>query len=111
MAKQWSEQENKAFIDIVDTYREAIINKSEKEVRDITLRYSKTLKKENHQLLSERTEQAVYEHLSYFDDLLAGVRTKDFFARKDESYFGKKPRLNNNLDINLARVIRNKDLK
>jgi hypothetical protein len=33
--------------------------------------------------------QAVYEHLTYFDDLLEGIGTISNYGRKDSIYFGK----------------------
>lgn len=65
---------------------------------------------DENKILNNRTIQAISEHISYFDDLMAGVKSKDYYALKDEKHFNKMPREDNNKNSNAARVIRNKSM-
>lgn len=108
LALQWTEQENVIFIEILDNYRKSIKGRTDKEIRDITRSYALRIF-DNHTIIQKRSIQAIYEHLTYFDDLMAGVKSKNFYARKDELYFNQKPREDGNKTSNPARVIRDKN--
>jgi hypothetical protein len=79
MATNWTDHENLVIISCIEQYRSDITSKSTNTVRAITKEYVKNLL--DKQKLNNRTEQAVYEHLSYFDDLLAGVGTPKNYAK------------------------------
>ncbi|MDN4073079.1 hypothetical protein [Fictibacillus terranigra] len=108
MRKQWTETENEIFSIILDRYRDDIRGKDKKQVKKVTRIYAEKLYSAN-QILQSRTIQSVDEHLSYFDDLTAGVGSKEDFAKKDEKYYGKIPRSDNSFISNPARVIRSKE--
>ncbi|MED2974874.1 hypothetical protein P4361_21895 [Fictibacillus sp. B-59209] len=108
MGKQWTESENLPFLFVLDSYRDDIKGKNKQLVIEVTRGYAEKLYKEN-QILNLRTIQAIVEHLSYFDDLTAGVGTKKDFAIKDERYFGKNLRSDNSIKPNPARVFRSKE--
>jgi hypothetical protein len=108
MGKLWTETENKLFLNILYTYRDDIRGKENRQIVQITKEYAYILYREN-QILESRTLQAIYEHLSYFDDLTAGVGSLEEFAKKDGKYFSKNPRTDNSVKSNPARVFRSKE--
>lgn len=91
MATQWTDKENDIFINVMALYRSEIHNKNEKTVKKITTNYAKHLHQQ-HPILQDRTIHAVDEHLSYFDDLLAGVGSEKDYAIKDAKYYNTMPR-------------------
>jgi hypothetical protein len=107
LALRWTEQENVIFIGILEDYRKSSKGKTDKEIRNITRSYAQRIF-DNHTIIQKRSIQAIYEHLTYFDDLMAGIKSKDYYARKDEPYFNLKPRQDGNMISNPARVIRDK---
>jgi hypothetical protein len=105
MSTYWTDHENLVIISCIEQYRSDITGKSTNTIRAITKEYVNNLiDKQN---LNNRTEQAVYEHLSYFDDLLAGVGTPKNYAKKDSKHFSTLTRSDNNTNHNPARVMRN----
>ncbi|MCF2650546.1 MULTISPECIES: hypothetical protein [Bacillaceae] len=102
----WTPIKNEPFINIMDDYRREIENKDAKATKEITRQYAHRLYQE-YEILSEHTENAVYEHLSYFDDLLAGISNMKH-AKKDIGYYGNFPRTFNKNKLNLARVMRSR---
>jgi hypothetical protein len=99
VGKQWTEAENQLFLFVLDSYRDDIRGKNKQLVIEITRGYAEKLYREN-QILNFRTIQAIVEHLSYFDDLTAGVGSRKDFAKKDERHFGNKPRSDNSIKPN-----------
>jgi hypothetical protein len=89
MAKQWTREENEMFVHIMPAYRSAVENQNRRQMRQITEQYVTDIL--SHPLLKTRSRQAVYEHLTYFDDLLAGIGTSSNYGAKDSVYFGKLP--------------------
>jgi hypothetical protein len=108
MSKRWTKDENELFARVLMRYRNDICDKEKKKVIEVTRRYAERLH-QSYDLLHSRTNQAIYEHLTYFDDLTAGVGSPENYAIKDQLLFGKTPRFENNVTSNLARVIRSKD--
>jgi hypothetical protein len=100
----WTLEKNKYFVDVIHDYRNNIANKSKKETDKVTWDLAMKLRN-NFTLLKEHSEQAVYEHLSYMDDLLAGIPNISY-AKKDDVYYGKIPRTFNTDKLNLSRVMR-----
>ncbi len=87
MAKGWSREENEIFVKLMPDYRKAAENQSMEQLKQITEQYVSDLL--SHPLLSQRSRQAIYEHLTYFDDLLEGIGTTQNYGAKDSIYFGK----------------------
>jgi hypothetical protein len=85
MANRWTNEENQIFVDIMPEYRLAMEKQSIQSIKHITEQYVTDL----HPLLNGRSRQAVYEHLTYFDDLLEGIGTAENYGGKDGVYFGK----------------------
>ncbi|WP_394532803.1 hypothetical protein C1N83_27960 (plasmid) [Priestia aryabhattai] len=104
--KPWSDEQNSIFEDIMDQYRSSIVNKDAQQIKRITNDYSFEMKKKYENLLINRSERSIYEHLAYFDDLLAGVGHPDDYAKKDYKYFGSKNRFDGNKETNPARIWR-----
>lgn len=104
MARRWSSEENELFIYIINDYRADIFQKSQKETIEVARKYAKQMSVTP--LLQGRTEQAIFEHLTYFDELLAGLGDKKNYAIKDEAYFGTKKRMNDNMSYVSVRVWR-----
>lgn len=105
MSVTWTDLENQAFISCMEQYRTDIKGKSTNEIKAITREYAMNLIIKHR--LNNRTEQAVYEHLSYYDDLLAGVGTAKNYAIKDSKYFSTIKRSDRSLIHNPSRVMRN----
>lgn len=103
--KLWTDEENDIFIQLIDEYRNAIAGKEPSSVKSMTKDFAFRMKKES-ELLQERTERAIYEHLAYFDDLLAGAGELRDYAKKDAKYFGSHVRLNRDAEFNAARIVR-----
>ncbi|WP_037284656.1 hypothetical protein [Saccharibacillus sacchari] len=104
MAKRWSSEENELFINIINDYRADIFQKSHKETIEVARKYAKQLSVKP--LLHDRTEQAIFEHLTYFDELLAGLGDKNNYVIKDDAYFGTKKRMNDNISYASVRIWR-----
>lgn len=102
MSKQWQPEENDIFIKVIDAYRQQIHGKSEQEVDRLTKTFAKQLLVD-YPLFEGRSEKAVFEHLSYFDDLLAGAGDESFYAKKDLGYFGTVKRQNGDKEWNRAK--------
>lgn len=85
--RPWTKEENQVFVDLMPTYRKATENQDKKTIRQITEKYVTDLL--SHPLITGRSWQAVYEHLTYFDDLLEGIGTTKNYGAKDNIYFGK----------------------
>ncbi|KQO18063.1 hypothetical protein [Paenibacillus sp. Leaf72] len=103
--KRWTDEENELFIKLIDEYRKAIAEQERSVVKAITRDFAFKLKRES-ELLQERTEQAIYEHLAYFDDLLAGAGEITDYAKKDVKHFAKHTRPNGGRELNVARIFR-----
>lgn len=106
----WSNEENEIFLDIMTEYRKQIQKQEDNDVKFITRKFSVYLK-ENYEKLSHRSEQAIYEHLSYFDDLLAGAGHIQDYALKDYQFYKRLLRPNGETRNNPARVWRKKRFK
>jgi hypothetical protein len=87
MAKLWTNEENQIFVNIIPAYRRATEKESIPTIKQITEQYVTDLL--THPLLNGRSKQAVYEHITYFDDLLEGIGTEQNYGGKDGVYFGK----------------------
>ncbi|WAH37042.1 hypothetical protein [Alicyclobacillus dauci] len=99
--KLWTTDENDIIEQSIDEYRQAIDGRSDKIVNGITKSYAERLHRAN-PLLRHRTPNAISEHLSYFDDLLAGAGTPNDYAKKDAHKFGSRQRLNGSKDWSRA---------
>ncbi|RBW68035.1 hypothetical protein [Bacillus taeanensis] len=91
MAEEWSEEENKIFVNIIANYRTVIAGKDKETKEVLTWKVAKKLHRK-YELLEKRNVQAVYEHLSYIDDLVAGVGMQQDYQQKEEQYFNMYPR-------------------
>jgi hypothetical protein len=85
--RHWTNQENQIFVDLMPEYRKATYQQSIQTIREVTKDYVDQLR--SHPLITDRSQQAVYEHLTYFDDLLEGIGSTDNYGAKDGIYFGK----------------------
>jgi hypothetical protein len=102
VARQWQTIENEVFENVIDEYRQRIHGESEQQVDRMTREFARKILLDFPQL-EGRTEKAVYEHLSYFDDLLAGAGDESFYAKKDLGYFGTALRQNGDKEWNRAK--------
>lgn len=103
--KRWTDGENELFINLIDEYRLSIAGLKSDSIKVKTREFAFKMKQQ-FELLQERTEQAIYEHLTYFDDLLAGSGQLTDYAKKDAKYFAKHARPDGVTDFNEARVFR-----
>jgi ABC-type branched-subunit amino acid transport system ATPase component len=94
MATDWSEEENEIFVNIIKNYRTVISGKDEETAEDLTWKVAEKLQRK-YTLLENRTIHSVYKHLSYIDNLLAGVGTEQDYSQKEEQYFNMLPRVKN----------------
>lgn len=91
MAKHWTAIENQQFIDIMKQYRESIKDQKEaKSIKKITDSFVNDLLLNS--VLANRSKQAIYEHITYFDDLLDGISKKENYSKKDGIYFNTERR-------------------
>jgi hypothetical protein len=101
--KRWTDEEHELFLNKLTEYREAIADKSEQEVTEITKRFAEAMREE-YPILRERSLRAVYEHLVYFDDLTAGVLT--CYTHTDKKWLGVSPRKDRSMERNRAKMPR-----
>jgi hypothetical protein len=73
VSKRWNEQEDRIILELLDDYRESIRDKSDKEIKEITWATAERVYN-TYECLQECTVQAIYERISYIDDLLASDR-------------------------------------
>jgi hypothetical protein len=105
MAKRWTREENEIFVQIMPAYRKAVENQSKQQMRQITEQY--VMDQLSNPLLKHRSRQAVYEHLTYFDDLLEGIGTTGNYGVNDSNYFGQL-RSGKRITQHPLRVLRNR---
>lgn len=103
MYNEYSDEQNKVFIDHMEEYRRLIDGESPKETERLTKRFARDLMKTVH-LLSDRNinGNGVAERLVYFDNLLAGVQFPfDYYLDGTyEDNFGELPRKNGSKEPN-----------
>lgn len=98
--KRWTDEENQVFLDVLPQYRRTLVGEDDEGATLVTTDFAKKLYSHHSILREYRTENAVFEHLPYMDDLLAGVGDPFWYAMKDARYFGKSPRDGGNTEMN-----------
>lgn len=89
-SKEWTNEQNLLFLNIMKEYRRNIINKNNREISRVTRDTAYSLKRKHEKLLINKSERAISGHLAYLDDLLAGVGKEEYYAIKDQKWFGKE---------------------
>lgn len=93
-APRWSKKEEAKIIGIMDDYRNDIKGKAPNIIESITRDYANKLAQDPAFKANSRSEDAIYSHIPYMDNCLAGVEgtyrgtTKDWFgtwSRNDNS--------------------------
>lgn len=104
--KRWTKKEKKIIIDNILSYREDIIKEDSKEniKKKTDLFAKKLLNLDINGVFKERSIKALSNRIAYFDELLAGVKTK--YSQVDNIYFGKLRRIDNDISKNKARIWR-----
>ncbi|BBI34796.1 hypothetical protein [Cohnella abietis] len=105
MAKRWTREENELFIHLLPNYRKTTENQSKQQMKQITDQFVTDLM--SHSLLKHRSMQAIFEHLTYLDDLLEGIGKTGNYSASDAIYFGQL-KSENRTTQNPLRVLRNR---
>lgn len=86
--KRWTKEEEAKIIGIIDEYRADIEGKSLNEVSRITWEYASMLSHAPALKNMNRTITAIYSHIPYLDDFIAGVeKEEDYYRGITKSWF------------------------